>query len=183
MLGMRYIKVPPTTYLMQFKNGKVVREGLGLSFFYFAPASTLVAVPVGSRDVPFIFTETTADFQEVTVQGHLTCRVADPKKLAAVLDHSLKPVGGYATDDPDKLASRVTHAAQTATRAEYGPDPRSAQPAEWRVYAYVIHLGPTEEEGPNLVLRTSTEMGGDYELNKAVLDRIVATLELIGTVQ
>jgi murein DD-endopeptidase MepM/ murein hydrolase activator NlpD len=118
MLGFRYVKMPPTTYLMQFKNGQVVREGLGQSFFYFAPASTLVAVPVGSRDVPFIFTETTADFQEVTVQGHLTCRVADPKKLSAVLDYSLKASGGYATDDPDKLPSRVTHAAQTATRAE-----------------------------------------------------------------
>jgi regulator of protease activity HflC (stomatin/prohibitin superfamily) len=126
MLGMRYIKVPPTTYLMQFKNGKVVREGLGLSFFYFAPGSTLVAVPVGSRDVPFIFTETTADFQEVTVQGHLTCRIAEPKRLAAVLDYSVKPGGGYATDDPDKLSSRVTHAAQTATRAEVQARPLRA---------------------------------------------------------
>src|SRR5262245_2464997 len=118
MLGIRYMKVPPTSYVMQYKGGKVVREGSGLSFFYFAPASTLVAVPVGSRDVPFIFTETTADFQEVTVQGHLTCRVADPKRLAGVLDFSATPGGGYATADPDMLARRVTPAVQPATRAE-----------------------------------------------------------------
>jgi hypothetical protein len=26
-------------------------------------------------------------------------------------------------------------------------------------------------------------MGGDYELNKAVLDRIMATIEFLGTIQ
>jgi len=118
MLGFRYVKATPTTYLMQFKGGRVQREGTGLSFFYFAPSSTLVSVPVGSTDVPFIFNEVTADFQAVTVQGHLTFRVADPRKLAELLDYSLAAGGGYATDDPDKLPLRITHAAQTATRAE-----------------------------------------------------------------
>ena len=35
------------------------------------------------------------------------------------------------------------------------------------VYEYVIQLGPTLEEGPNLVARTSSLMGGDYDLNRA----------------
>jgi len=89
-----------------------------LSFFYFAPSSTLVSVPVGSTDVPFIFNEVTADFQAVTVQGHLTFRVVDPRKLAELLDYSLSANGSFSTDDPDKLPLRITHAAQTATRAE-----------------------------------------------------------------
>jgi hypothetical protein len=118
MFGFRYIKATPTSYLMQFKSGHVQREGTGLSFFYFAPSSTLVSVPVGSTDVPFIFNEVTADFQAVTVQGHLTFRVADPRKLAELLDYSLAANGGYATDDPYKLPLRITYAAQTATRAE-----------------------------------------------------------------
>jgi hypothetical protein len=118
MFGIRYIKVPPTTFIMQFRNGRLRREGLGLSFFYFAPSSTIVAVPAGSTDVPFIFNETTADFQTVTVQGHLTCKVTDPSKLASLLDYSLKPDGTPSSDDRDKLPLRITHAAQTATRAE-----------------------------------------------------------------
>ena len=117
MFGVRYFKAGPTTFVLQHVNGRVRREGTGLSFFYFAPHTTLVAVPVGSTDVPFIFNEVTADFQAVTVQGHLTFRVADPRKLAALLDYSVAG-GGYATDDPDKLPLRITHAAQTATRAE-----------------------------------------------------------------
>src|SRR5437764_12580147 len=98
MFGIRYIKGTPTRYLLQLHNGRVEREGTGLSFFYFAPSSTLVSVPVGSTDVPFIFNEVTADFQAVTVQGHLTFRVADPRKLAELLDYSLSANGGYATD-------------------------------------------------------------------------------------
>src|SRR5262245_55592225 len=123
MFGWRYIKVPPTTFVMQFAGGRVRQEGTGLSFFYFAPRSTIVAVPAGSTDVPFIFNETTADFQAVTVQGHLTYRVADPRRLAGLLDFSLKPSGGCQGADPAKLPLRVTHAAQTATRAEVQSQP------------------------------------------------------------
>ena len=67
MFGIKFIKVQPTTYLLQYRGGKIVREGLGLSFFYYAPTTSLVAVPVASADVPFIFQETTADFQGVTI--------------------------------------------------------------------------------------------------------------------
>ena len=117
MLGIGYVRVPPTTFVMLFRNGSPRREGLGLSFFYFEPRSTIVAIPVGSTDVPFIFQEVTRDFQGVTVQGHLTFRVSDPKRLASLLDYSLK-AGVHATDDPAKLPVRIAHAAQTATRAE-----------------------------------------------------------------
>src|SRR4051794_15192216 len=107
MFGVRYFKASPTTFVLQYVNGRIRRQGVGLSFFYFAPRSTLVAVPVGSTDVPFIFNETTADFQAVTVQGHLTYRVSDPRRLAELLDYSVKPGGGYHSDDPDKLALRI----------------------------------------------------------------------------
>src|SRR5947209_6504168 len=109
MFGVRYFKAAPTTYVLQYVNGEVKREGTGLSFFYFAPRTTLVAVPLESTDVPFIFNEVTADFQALTVQGHLTYTVRDPKRLAEVLDYSVKPGGGYASDGPEKLPLRVAH--------------------------------------------------------------------------
>lgn len=126
MFGVRYYKAAPTTYVLQFAGGRVKREGMGLSFFYFAPRTTLVAVPVGSTDVPFIFQETTADFQAVTVQGHLTYRVKDAKRLSSLLDYSIKPSGEYVSDDPDKLPPRTTHAAQNAVRAEVQSRPLRA---------------------------------------------------------
>jgi hypothetical protein len=119
MFGIKFIKVQPTTYLLQYRGGKIVREGLGLSFFYYAPTTSLVAVPVGSADVPFIFQETTADFQTVTIQGQVTYRVGDPKRLAALLNFTLTPNGqGYAAEDPKKLPERVVHVVNVLARAE-----------------------------------------------------------------
>ena len=85
-MGIRYMKAPPTTYVLHYSGGRLKQEGSGLSFFFYAPTSVIAAVPVGSVDVPFAFNEAAADFQAVTIQGQLTYRVADPKRIAG-LDH------------------------------------------------------------------------------------------------
>jgi len=119
MFGIKFIKVPPTTYLLQYRRGKVVREGVGLSFFFYAPTTSLVAVPVASVDTPFIFQETTADFQNVTIQGQVTYRVSDPKRLAALLNYTLSPNGQvHVSEDPEKLPERVIHVVNVLARAE-----------------------------------------------------------------
>lgn len=113
MLGIRYIKSPPTTYLLAFRGGKVIAEGAGLSLFYYAPATTLVAVPIASTEAAFIFEKVTADFQAVTIQGQVTFRVADPVRLAGLLNYSLRPDGfTYVAKDPDRLVERVVAIAQ-----------------------------------------------------------------------
>jgi hypothetical protein len=115
MLG--YMKNPPTTYVLHYQNGRVRREGPGLAFWYFRPASTIVAIPLASRDVPFAFSEVTADFQPVTMQGQLTYRVADPRRLAGLLDFSVRPTGKYISDDPEKVPDRLVQTAQIFARA------------------------------------------------------------------
>jgi hypothetical protein len=96
-----------------------VREGAGLSFFYYAPNTSIVAVPVASEEAPFIFEETTADFQAVTIQGQVTYRVADAKKLAALMNFTLDARGqGYLSEDPQKLPQRVINVVNVLARAE-----------------------------------------------------------------
>ncbi|MGV2293642.1 SPFH domain-containing protein, partial [Trinickia sp. YCB016] len=108
MFGIRFIKSQPTVHLMQFQAGRVVREGAGLSFFYYAPATTLVSVPVASQDRPFILELVTADFQSVTVQGQVTYRISDPHRTAAMMDFSLGKDGrSYVSEDPKRLGERV----------------------------------------------------------------------------
>ena len=108
-----FIKVPPTTYVIQYKSGKIKREGAGLSFFYYGPTSTIVAVPIASTDVPFVFQEATADFQSVSIQGQFTYRVSDPKRLASLLDFSVDGRRAYTSEDPRKLPERLVHTLQT----------------------------------------------------------------------
>jgi regulator of protease activity HflC (stomatin/prohibitin superfamily) len=116
MTPLRFVKTPPTTHVLLYRNGQIVRQGAGITVFH-APWHTLVLVPLASADAPFAFQELTADFQTVTIQGRLTYRVADPKKLAGVLNFSVTPDGRYRTDDPPKVPERLTHAAQIAARA------------------------------------------------------------------
>jgi regulator of protease activity HflC (stomatin/prohibitin superfamily) len=115
MIG--FVKAPPTRYVIHHQNGRVRREGPGLSFFYYAPTSTIVSVPINSADVPFAFAEVTADFQEVTLQGQLTYRIRDPQRAAAMLDFSISALGAANSDDPAKLPDRLVQEAQTRTRA------------------------------------------------------------------
>jgi hypothetical protein len=119
VLGLQFIKVQPTVYLLQYRKGQVVREGVGLSFFYYAPSTSLVAVPLASDDAPFIFEEVTADFQAVTIQGQVTFRVADAKKLAGLMNFTLNARGqGYVSEDPQKLPQRVINTVNVLARAE-----------------------------------------------------------------
>ena len=119
MLGIRFIKTDPTTDLLQYQKGQAVREGVGLSFFYYAPTTSLVAVPVASTDAPFIFEESTADFQTVTLQGQVTFRVADPKRLAGLMNFTLDPSGRrHVSDDPQKLPQRVINVVNVLARAQ-----------------------------------------------------------------
>lgn len=118
MFGIRFIKVAPTDFVLQFKRGEILREGAGLSFFYFGPTTSLVRIPIGSVDVPFIFEEVTADFQAVTIQGQLTYRVTEVKKLSQMMNFTLAPNGrDYASEDPKKLPQRLINHAQVLTRA------------------------------------------------------------------
>jgi SPFH domain / Band 7 family len=119
MFGLRFIKIPPTTHVIQYSGGKVVREGEGLSFFYYSPITSLVSVPMGSANMPFIFEELTGDYQTVSLQGQITYRIAEPKKLAALMDFTLAPSGrGYASDEPENLSQRVVNLVHVLARAE-----------------------------------------------------------------
>jgi regulator of protease activity HflC (stomatin/prohibitin superfamily) len=112
-----YSKNPPTTYVLHYQNGTLRREGPGLAFWYFQPSSTIVGVPLSSRDVPFVFNEVTNDFQPVTLQGQLTYRIADPRKVAGLLDFSVRANGQYVSDDPEKVPDRLVQTAQVLARA------------------------------------------------------------------
>ena len=70
MLGINYAKFEPMNYILYYRNGKVIREGKGLSFFYFNQ-TTIVSIPLNSQDIPFIFKVMTEDYQTVNVQGQL----------------------------------------------------------------------------------------------------------------
>ncbi|MGJ8683059.1 MAG: SPFH domain-containing protein [Nonlabens sp.] len=105
------------TYVLHFKNGNIQKEGRGLSFFYFSPNSSIVAIPMGSNDLPFVFNESTNDYQTVTIQGQISYKINNPKTLADILDFTVQDNGQYKKNDIEKLNQRIINEAQTATSA------------------------------------------------------------------
>ena len=118
MFGFSFLKAQATDYVLAFSNGKLHKQGLGLAFWYFAPTTSIALVPTASVSAPFIFTLMTADFQEVSVQGQIAYRAAEPQKTAELLNFTIGPKGAFLTQDPEKLPQRVIDQVQVAMRAE-----------------------------------------------------------------
>jgi regulator of protease activity HflC (stomatin/prohibitin superfamily) len=115
MLGIQFIKFSPTTYVIHYKKGKIKHEGKGLAFYYYAPSSSIAAIPAGTDDAAFIFNEITNDYQSVSVQGVITYKIDNPKQLAEMLDFTVNSDGTYKTDDYQKVSNRLINEAHTST--------------------------------------------------------------------
>jgi hypothetical protein len=114
-----YYKGEPNTYVLCHRNGKLVQHGAGINFFYLPTTTSIAAVPLASQESQFIFNETTANFQEVSIQGSLTYRLTEPLELAQRLDFTVAPKTHlYKSEDPQQLVQRVVNSVQAHTRNE-----------------------------------------------------------------
>lgn len=117
----KYIKFLPSEYVIRYKSGKIVKEGHGLSFFYFDHNTAAVSIPISNNDADFIFEETTSDYQVVSVQGQLTYKITDFKKISAALDFTvnLKTKAHY-INPIQKLSKRIINIAEVLVKSKVG---------------------------------------------------------------
>ncbi|MEQ9266393.1 MAG: SPFH domain-containing protein [Balneolaceae bacterium] len=114
MFGLNYLKFDPMNFVIHYRNGKIIREGKGLSFFYFNKNSSIVSIPLSSQDIPFVFKVTTKDYQNVTVQGQITYFIKEPLRINEQLDFNVNSRKKYTSDDFEKLTQRLINEAQTS---------------------------------------------------------------------
>ena len=113
----RYFKGEPSAHIFHYRNGRAMRDGVGLQFWYVPMTSTIISVPITAQVAPFIFKEATANFQEVAIQGTVSYRIVEPRDMLARFDYSIDPVtGAYSSDEPEKLVQRIVNAVQAKTR-------------------------------------------------------------------
>ena len=113
-----YYKGEPNTYTISFKDGRIRKHGAGINFWYSPLTTSISAVPIASQESYFVFTETTADFQEVAIQGALTYRLDAPLDVASRLDYTVDTSKKrYKSEDPGKLVQRVVNVVQSHTRS------------------------------------------------------------------
>jgi hypothetical protein len=114
-----YYKGEPNSYVLSHRNGKLEQHGAGINFYYMPLTTTLAIVPLASQESQFIFNETTANFQEVSIQGSLTYHLSDPIELAKRLDFTVSPkTHRHKSEDPLQLVQRVVNSVQAHTRSE-----------------------------------------------------------------
>jgi hypothetical protein len=107
---------------------------------------------------------------------NLTHPTTEPPADAAI---GVGGVGGPAVF-PYKWVSReeTTVAGRPAWRVEEWVPSPSGPYEETLQLVYWVSLGDSRDDGPTLVARTATDDVGHYALNKAVLDRMMATLAI-----
>jgi len=114
-----YFKGEPGTHVIRYRNGKAVASGEGVSFWYLPLNTSVAAIPVVSRDAQFLFTETTTNYQEVSIQGTVTYRIIDPLLVASRLNFTIDPRSSrFTSEDPDKLVQRIVNLIQGQTRSK-----------------------------------------------------------------
>lgn len=110
---LHHLRSEPSTHVLRFRKGKLVASGPGQTFWFHPLSTALAEIPLDDREQPFLFTGRTLDFQDASVQGTLTYRVADPERLAKRIDFSLDLNNGYYLHKPlGQLADLVTQFAQ-----------------------------------------------------------------------
>ena len=117
MFNFKSIKFLPSEYVFKYKKGKIVKEGKGLSFIYYVPNTSVVVIPTSSADVPFIFQEITNDYQTVSVQGQITYKIADYKRVSEILDYTYDmKKKKYVTEDYKKIPQRLVNITKVLTK-------------------------------------------------------------------
>src|SRR5947209_20283303 len=77
-LFIQRLRSQPTAYVRHQRNGRVVHDGAGLSFWFRAGTAAISEVPVDDREQPLLFHGRSLGFEDVTVQATVAFRVVDP---------------------------------------------------------------------------------------------------------
>ena len=112
-MAIRYRKFGPGEYVLQVKDGRTVRQGLGLSVLYSTKRSSLLAVPATALDAQLLLEDLlTADYQSCCVQGTVTFRFRQFAQAAAMLDFT------FAERPAEQVQKRAETLKAARTRLE-----------------------------------------------------------------
>lgn len=112
-MGIRHAKFAPNEYVIVAKKGKVIKQGVGLSFFYDSMSTNMTVIPTAAFDAAFTFDDiTTSDFQRINVQGEISYIVSEYEKTARLVDFTYvnsKDYENKLNEAKQTIARRVTN--------------------------------------------------------------------------
>lgn len=113
IFGLRHRRTEPSIHVLQFRRGKCIRSGRGLSFWFTPLWTSVFEIPCDDREQTFLFHARSRDYQDITAQGVVTYRVVDPVRLAKRIDFSIDLASGRYQKLPlEQLSELLVNAAQ-----------------------------------------------------------------------
>lgn len=98
---------------IQVRNGHLVNQGVGASFWFRPLGTALSEVPVDDLEFGTIFRVATSDRQDISVQIALTLRISKPELAASRLDSAVNLRTGQWSGQPlQALQARLSEMAQ-----------------------------------------------------------------------
>jgi regulator of protease activity HflC (stomatin/prohibitin superfamily) len=97
---LRQFRSDASAHVQLFRSGHRVRSGRGLAFWFRPDGASISEIPMADRQLPFVLKGQSADFQELSVQGIVTWRVADPEVLGDRVDFTLDLRTGLHIGEP-----------------------------------------------------------------------------------
>jgi regulator of protease activity HflC (stomatin/prohibitin superfamily) len=196
----RHARCEASTHVLVYENGKLKKSGRGLNFWFMPLGTAIAEIPMDDRDFQFLFHGNAKDHQDVTVQGVITYRVADPEKLASRIDFGIDVDRGVYLKQPiDQIAALLTGITRQSALAHLAKAPvqdllakgldeiqsilEAAFEEEKRlqdmglevVLIRVYEMKPTAEL--EKALQTPTREGLQQEADKAVFERRALAVE------
>ena len=117
-MGIRHYKFQPNEYVLVMKNGRIVNQGVGLSFFCNTLNTGMSVVPTVSFDTFFAFDDVmTSDFQGINIQGDISYIIRDYEKVAGMIDFSYTSGTEFENkriEAKQVMGKRITNLAKTA---------------------------------------------------------------------
>ena len=86
---LRHLRAEPNQFVLHFGNGKLVRSGAGLAYWFLPLSAALAEVPVEDIATTFVLNERSSDFQALKVQCTVIYRIADPAVAVSRVNFSI----------------------------------------------------------------------------------------------
>ena len=59
---MSHLRSEPVSHILSYRNGKLVKSGPGIAFWFYPLSTAIAEIPVDDREQSFLFNGWTADF-------------------------------------------------------------------------------------------------------------------------
>ncbi|MBR2170792.1 SPFH domain-containing protein [Sphingopyxis sp.] len=103
-------------HVIRYRNGRIRQSGRGLMFWFRPETASVAEVPMDDREMTLFVKGRSADFQQVSLQGTLGWRVAEPDRVAERIDFTIGLANGQYIREPiERIETRLSGLVNQAT--------------------------------------------------------------------